>query len=629
MIFKTFLLASLAALAAFAQEKPRPFATGVVDEPIEFEQQPSDSYWSSTVIHYLWGMPIELSPKVLRGTNIKFQWYKRSGWPSNPPQWTYTPIDGATNQTLYLGLSIGQIFDLHVVATNSISSASQTFTPVSYQPLRPNDGFASWEGLEGERYRFNIDHISERISRWFKDGVPIDPPPIEGVLSPEIEGTYWVTTTNSYIPFEFTSSKMALRIAPIKNMDGKFRRVGPSDGIMNADGSVIYSDGVTFYRWHKGVTEKLFEAPANFRIPARSAYVVGADNKFCDIGLGTTNFTFTEIVRLDTNGLRLITTANRLIGLAHVDGKTAFWESSFSSATALKVFDGTEVREWFNTSDLPPEYSHYKEWHDGDTRQSIGFDGTTVAFVGADGAFTALFTGNAAGEIRCLAKFGDLIPGTTNQFGPFSHQRIVVQNGKVLFTGYTTDNYRDRCLFEYDPAREPKFRIIAKEGDMVGGLAISLFPLTYPLGYTSDGSILFTAALGWYNLELPSTPSHTNDVNTAVVRWRDGNLTAEVTSRQRMGGQQNGYVQLLSVAGTNYCFTAQDSLFTTAEGGPRPSNPTLQTTPTTNGFNATWSGKGVLQWSPDLIRWATILSQPGAVTNDTTKSARFFRVFYP
>jgi hypothetical protein len=93
-------------------------------------------------------------------------------------------------------------------------------------------------------------------------------------------------------------------------------------------------------------------------------------------------------------------------------------------------------------------------------------------------------------------------------------------HGKVLFLAQTVGNFRDRCLLEFDPARAEPVRVIAKEGDSVGGLRIGFLTEGSQFGTQANGSVLFNPGLGFFNHELPAYSP--NDMQFAIVRWRNG-----------------------------------------------------------------------------------------------------------
>ena len=642
---KAILLATALAISATT---PR-----AADEAIEFAQD------TPVAFHVTAGEPLTLEPRLARGTGVSFQWYRLPAnvSPDGPPPSQTNEIPRATNLVFHIETAIETDQRAYLLrAINSVSDVTTLINAyVRSTPDYSGSFLGGWEGDRGDSYQLFLRPVDQPVEQWYKDGAPIPPPSPTGILNEQTEGAYWFTVTND-LGARFVSRPAISRATPITEVAAKFRHVieppstegglgGPPAERMNRDGSVNLYTRRAAYRWLKGTLTKALDlsgSPAGLPPDewlTRRIYL-SEDAAFADMhvyGAGTA-----AIVRRDAAGFKTIATQGMLIntippmesteitGLVHAAGKCAFWANAgpqTNKLLSLKVFDGVQTAEWFNTRTGMPEGFHdYDTFvEDAHVRASLAFDGETAAFVAYDNFSrrSALFIVTANGGVKVAAQTGDHIAGTTNKVAAFDVRGLVAANGRVLVPAGIFRGFSDRCLLEYDPARAEPLRLVAVEGQIVNGIAITDLIPVYA-DYLEDGAVLFVAYAGRFRAD-----QYGGTELMAFFRWKDGHTTVEFTTRQRIGGEQIQFADLRNCAGPYYLFHSLGRLWTTAPGADRPADARLNLQKSNDAYQASWTGPGWLQSSADLVRWQSVLTSPGTLTNDISNPTRFFRIFYP
>ena len=246
----------------------------------------------------------------------------------------------------------------------------------------------------------------------------------------------------------------------------------------------------------------------------------------------------------------------------------------------------------------------------------VGFDGSTLAAWLVDGTTNSgIFASVNAGSLQKIAFSGDPIPGG-GFFGGFSSPPQV-QQGRILFLGHA-GSFGVGYLLEYSTAG---LRVIAMTGAPVSGSSVGLGSPAHWFGYASDGSILFTA-------NGPGSKS-------GIYRWREGIITAELTSLNTFNGRPIRYAYLEDVDGedllVNLSFDGSNfGLYVSfGNGGEMQARPQITIVRTAAGLRLNWPAGGRLEFSDNLLNWAESTANSGDELPFNAAQARFFRVRVP
>lgn len=631
--------------------------TEVIVYPMQEAAQFASSYIMTNVAE---GVEVTLSPVLVRGSHLVYQWYKR---PLSEFQGLGEPIPGATSLELSLGaVTYAQAANYILLATNFVGQNQATFVlnvvarPIFSMPLQ---GF---EGTAGQNVQLNasIENYSAGLTyQWFRNGEPISGATqsfLSFTANANTAGTYTVVARNeagestsnpaTVVLRETTPSTKEFRLVADYTIDAperpgvKLNVVGDGNlrnHVVTFQSTTNYDDVGGLYRWQDGVITKIVDlndsvptisAPVSWydglsaedggisHFLARSTNAVGNQSAMFEAKDGKISAIFNQDSDIPgKSGVRVKT-----LGYAtRAKGKTAFLamesDTGQGGYRCVLVWDGTTLANWANSDDPFPAGDGI--WW-GNSSQ-VGFDGTTLAFWAVDKTGTIsgfrngiVYSVNGA-PLKKIAFTGDPIPGGLGTFKGFNSPPRV-HEGKILFLAQA-EGSSGNMLCEY---AEGTLRIIAKSGDAPQG-AGALASMSYNFDYLADGSILFSA--------------YGPGQKQGIYNWKEGVLTEALTTLNTIAGRQLRFVSLYDVDGTDCLISAsfdgsRFGLYTTASGQP-PAGPKIAVSRTPTSMTLDWAGGGVLQQSIDLRNWSNLSAPPPYQVQFNAGQLKYYRVIAP
>jgi hypothetical protein len=606
-----------------------------------------------TNVYPTFAKPLTLKVDLLQGENVALQWYSNS-----------VAIPAATNLSFQIPRVLQQnVGGYELRATNLLGAVSRAFY-VNFDGDAPafRHSLIGWVGEEGERATLIMEQYAQGPGlQWFRNGQKISGATnawLDLVLGAETVGVYQVVFANDH--GSITSNPATVTIRKPSNAPRDFRLVAdqflhyaskPPEPFLWAGLAGVHENAITFwggnkiYRWSPQIEPILTLTDPIAGLPAPYSILdcVGDDSGVIDLLISCNGVPYQALVEKNASGFKVIAKLGdeipgnptlgigKISNLARANGKLAFFVGGSdvgvgNSYCGLYLWDGTALRKWVD-QDNPL----LKNWVLLDpVRGALAFDGESAAFGAriSDDFDQGIFRVDAAGNVQKIAARFDDIPGANAQMLGFI-QQIAMQGDKTLFATYTFDDYTSMFLLEHSGSREPSVRVIAAPGSMTqSGEAISRFEPGEPgFGYLSDGSVLFTARTSAFTIKEPGL--FLNSPAAGIFRSREGVITEEITAMHRLGGRRCYYLFLKGIHGSNYVFTSDHGAYTTLPGLPRPLDTKLRLERSENSFTASWTGDGWLQSTENLLDWSDQIAMPGAVTNDLSKKAVYFRVLHP